>query len=157
MKACYPWFDEMRIFTVSARTLYILAAFVWYIGGIQLLQKGLSLLTEADAMTSGLAWPWLAGFMGLFLGGLKAKYLFTKSINNNLIRIGRLSQPKIWQFFSPGFFAALTSMILAGVLLSRMAHNHYPSLLGVAILDIGIGIALLGSSYVYWTQKAFVK
>ncbi|MEA1978585.1 MAG: hypothetical protein U9N80_11880 [Chloroflexota bacterium] len=143
--------------TVSARTLNILAALVWYIGGIRLLQKGIDLLIEANAMESELAWPWVAGFVGLALGGLKARYLFTNSIKKNLIRIEGLSQPKIWQFFSPGFFAALTIMILAGVTLSRMAHNNYPLLIVVAILDIGIAIALLGSSYVYWTQKAFVK
>ncbi len=147
----------MRLFTVSPLTLNVIAALVWYIGGIRLLQKGISLLVEAGAMQSGLAWPWIAGLVGFALGGLKAKYLFTKSIKKNLIRIESLSTPKIWQFFSPGFFAALTIMILAGVTLSRMAHNNYPFLIGVAILDIGIAIALLGSSYVYWTQKAFVK
>ncbi len=147
----------MQIFTVSERALNILAALVWYIGGIRLLQKGIDLLIEAEAMNPGQAWPWIAGFVGLALGGLKAKYLFTNSIKKNLIRIAGLSQPKIWQFFSPGFFAALTIMILAGVTLSRMAHNNYPFLIVVAILDIGIAIALLGSSYVYWTQKAFVK
>ena len=147
----------MRLFTVSARTLNILAALVWYIGGIRLLQKGISLLAEANEMEPSLAWPWIAGFVGLFLGGLKAKYLFTNSIRKNLIRIDGLSPPKIWQFFSPAFFAALTIMILAGVILSRMAHDNYPYLIGVAILDLGIAIALLGSSYVYWTQKAFVN
>jgi len=147
----------MRLFTVSARTLNILAALVWYIGGIRLLQKGISLLAEANEMEPNLAWPWIAGFVGLFLGGLKAKYLFTNSIRKNLIRIDGLSPPKVWQFFSPGFFAALTIMILAGVILSRMAHDNYPYLIGVAILDLAIAIALLGSSYVYWTQKAFVN
>ncbi len=145
------------MFSVSARTLNIIAALVWYVGGIRLLQKGIDLLIEANGMEPELAWPWIAGFVGLALGGLKAKYLFTNSIKKNLIRIDGLSQPKIWQFFSPGFFAALTIMILAGVTLSRMAHNNYPFLIIVAILDIGIAIALLGSSYVYWTQKAFVK
>ena len=145
------------MFTVSARALNILAALVWYIGGFRLLQKGISLLVEAGVMEPGIAWPWIAGIVGFTLGGLKAKYLFTKSIKKNLIRIDALSQPKIWQFFSPGFFAALTIMILAGVTLSRLAHNNYPFLIGVAILDLGIAIALLGSSYVYWTEKAFVK
>lgn len=145
------------MFTVSARTLNILAASVWYIGGIQLLQKGFDLLIEAGSMSPGLAWPWVAGFVGLAFGGLKAKYIFANSIKKNLIRIEGLSQPKIWQFFSSGFFAALTVMILAGVTLSGMSHNNYPFLIGVAILDLGIGTALLGSSYVYWTRKAFVK
>ena len=143
--------------TVPGRALKILAALVWYIGGIRLLQKGIELLIEAESIDPGLAWPWVAGFVGLALGGLKAKYLFTNSIKKNLIRIDGLSQPKIWQFFSPGFFTALTVMILAGVTLSRMSHDNYPFLIAVAILDLGIAIALLGSSYVYWTQKAFVN
>jgi len=147
----------MGIFTVSTRTLNILAALVWYVGGIRLLQKGIELLIEAESMNPGLAWPWIAGFVGVALGGLKAKYLFTNSIKKNLIRIDGLSKPKIWQFFSPKFFTALTLMILAGVTLSRMSHDNYPFLIVVAILDLGIAIALLGSSYVYWTQKAFVK
>lgn len=147
----------MRLFTVSTRTLNLLAALIWYIGGIRLLQKGISLLLEADVMEPGLAWPWIAGFAGLFLGGLKAKFIFTNSIKKNMIRIDELSQPKIWQFFSPGFIVALTIMIFAGVTLSRMAHGNYPYSIGVAILDLGIAIALLGSSYVFWTQKAFVN
>ena len=122
-----------------------------------MLQKGIELLIEAESMNPGLAWPWVAGFVGLTLGGLKAKYSFTNSIKKNLIRIDGLSKPKIWQFFSPKFFAALTLMILAGVTLSRMSHDNYPFLIVVAILDLGIAIALLGSSYVFWTQKAFAK
>jgi len=147
----------MQLFTVSPRTLNVIAALVWYVGGFRLLQKGISLLVEAGAMEPGLAWPWIAGLVGFTLGGIKAKYLFTKSIKKNLVRIEALSAPKIWQFFSPGFFAALTVMILAGITLSGLAHDNYPYLLGVAILDLGIAVALLGSSYVYWTQKAFVK
>jgi hypothetical protein len=48
-------------------------------------------------------------------------------------------------------------MILAGATLSRLAHNNYAFLIGVGILDISIAVALLGSSYVFWKQKAFVK
>ena len=147
----------MRIFVFPPLVLKILAALVWYVGGIRLLQKGISLLVEAGAMEPGLVWPWIAGLVGFTLGGIKAKYLFTKSIKKNLVRIEALSAPKIWQFFSPGFFAALTIMILAGITLSRLAHDNYPYLLGVAVLDLGIAVALLGSSYVYWTQKAFVN
>jgi hypothetical protein len=143
--------------TVSTRSLNILAALVWYVGGIVLLLKGGSLLVEADALKPDQDWPWLAAVAGLFLGGLKAKFLFSKSCQKNLDRIAALDRRKIWQFFRPGFFVALTVMILAGATLSRLAHNNYPLLIGVATLDLGIAIALLGSSYVFWQQKAFVK
>jgi hypothetical protein len=142
---------------VSTYSLKILAALIWYIGGIMLILKGRSLLVEADALKPEQVWPWLAIVAGLFLGGLQAKYLFSKSCQRNLDRIDTLDRPRIWQFFRPGFFAALTVMIFVGATLSRLAHNNYPFLIAVAAVDLNIGIALLGSSYVFWTQKAFVK
>jgi hypothetical protein len=143
--------------TVSTRTLNILAALVWYIGGIVLLLKGNTLLGEADLLKPEQHWPWLAAVAGLFIGGLKAKFLFSKSCHKNLVRIAALNRPKIWQFFRPGFFAFLAVMILVGATLSRLAHDNYPFLIGVAILDLSIATALLGSSYVFWKQKALVK
>jgi hypothetical protein len=142
---------------VSTRTLKILAALVWCVGGTLLLFKGGSLLVEADALQPGEGWPWLAAVAGLLLGGLKAKFLFNRSCQRNLDRIAALDRPRVWQFFRPGFFTALAVMILVGATLSRLAHNNYPFLIGVAILDLGIAIALLGSSHVFWKQKAFAK
>jgi len=142
---------------VSTRSLKILAALVWYVGGTILLLKGRSLLVEADALKPEESWPWLAAVAGLILGGLKAKFLFNRSCQKNLDRIAALDRPRVWQFFRPGFLVILTVMILVGVTLSRLAHNNYPFLIGVAILDLGIGIALLGSSYVFWKQETFVK
>ena len=142
---------------VSTRSLRILAALVWYVGGIVLLLKGGSLLVEADALNPELDWPWLAAAIGALLGSLKARFLFSKSIKKNLDRISALDPPRVWQFFSPRFFVLLAVMILAGATLSRLAHDNYPFLIGVAILDLGIAIALLGSSLVFWKQRAFVR
>ncbi len=140
----------------SARILKILAALVWYIGGFVLLLKARSLLAEADALEPERAWPWLGAGVGLLLGVLKAKYLFVKSCQKNVNRIDALEQPKIWQFFRPGFFVFLTLMIMTGATLSRLAHGHYVFLILVAVLDLGIAIALLGSSYVFWKREAVV-
>jgi hypothetical protein len=139
-----------RMFVVSTRSLKILAAIVWYGGGIVLLLKSGSLFTEANGLKPGQGWPWLAVVAGMFLGYLKARYLFSKSCRRNLDRITALDRPRIWQFFRPGFFVALTVMIFVGATLSRLAHNHYSFLIGVAMLDLSIGIALLGSSHVFW-------
>ena len=149
--------DESSLLVVSGRSLRVLAAVVWYVGGMVLLLKGGSLLVEANALKPEEGWPWLAAVGGLVLGGLKAKYLFNKSCQENLDRIAALDRPRIWQFFRPGFFVALAVMILVGATLSRLAHNHYPLLIGVATLDLGLAIALLGSSHVFWKQKAVVK
>ena len=141
--------------TVSIRTLHILAALIWYGGGIVLLLKGGSLLVEAEALEPGRIWPWLAAILALFLGGWKARFIFGKSIKKNLARIAALDRPRIWQCFSLGFLLALAAMIFAGASLSRLAHGSYPLLIAVAVLDLSIAVALLGSSIIYWQQRAF--
>jgi hypothetical protein len=136
--------------TVSHRTLNILAALVWYVGGIVLMIKGFSLLREAESLQPDQHWPWTAAGVALLIGGIKAKFLFAKSCRKNLARIAALNQPQIWQFFRPVFFLFLSLMILTGAALSRLAQGNYSFLLGVAGVDFTIAIALFGSSYVFW-------
>ena len=136
--------------TVSHRTLNILAALVWYVGGIALLVKGGRLLMEAELLKPDRHWPWAAVIIATLIGGFRAKFLFSNSGRKNRARIDALDQPKIWQFFRPGFFALLLIMILAGATLSYLAHGNYYFLLGIAALDLTIAVALLGSSYVLW-------
>lgn len=140
---------------VSPRILNILAAIVWYTGGIILLLKGYRLLTEANILKPEHNFPWHAMIFGLGIGVLKAKFLFIKNCQKNLARIAALKQPKPWQFYRPEFFVFLTLMILLSANLYKMAFNNYQFLIGIAILDLSIAIALLGSSFVFWKQKAF--
>ena len=137
------------------RLLKILAALLWHIGGIMLVWKSCKLLLEAESMNLQMLWPYLAILAGLVIGGVKAKFLFSHACRKNLARIDNLASPKIWQFYRTGFFVFLALMIFGGTMLSRMAHGNYPFLLSVAILDLSIATALLGSSYVFWTEKAF--
>ena len=143
--------------TVSALTLNILAASVWYIGGTVLLIKGSTLLVEAHILRSEMYWIWIAIAAGPCIGGLKGKFILSKCCQNNLVRIRSLDQPKVWQIFRPWFFVFLAAMITTGGTLSRMAHNNYFFLIGVAILDFSIAVALLWSSNIFWKQKAFSK
>jgi len=122
-----------------------------------LLVKGFSLLAEAYSLKPEQYWPWLAVVVGPVIGSVKGKFVFRKSCLKNLARIDALNQPKIWQFFKPWFFLVLVIMILFGATMARLAHtqHNYYFLIGVAIVDIDIGIALLWSSYMFWKEKAF--
>ena len=144
------WRMKPFMLTVSPRILKALAAAIWHIGGLVLLLKARSLLLEAESINAAKIWPWLAVGTAVLLGGLKARYLFVKSCRKNMMRIDGLERPYLWQFYRPGFFAALTLMIATGATLSRLAHGSYPFLIGVALLDLSIAVALLGSSYVFW-------
>lgn len=142
--------------TVSRHTLYILAAIVWHIGGIVLLAKAASLLAEAGSLRPEQNWQWIFVVVGLLFGLLKARFLFSRFWHKNAARIDALDQPRLWQFFRPGFFLMLAAMILAGATMSRLATGHYRSLIGVATLDLSLAIALLGSGLIFWRQQVLV-
>ena len=148
--------DQIRRIA-HVRILNILAGLVWCLGGVVLLLKGGKLLVGSASLFPGSLWPWVAAVAGLLLGAVKGKFLFSRSCKNNLVRISSLRHPRIWQFFSPGFFVLLFLMIAAGSVLSRLAQTSFPALVGVVILDLAVGAALLASSRVFWQQKAFVK
>ena len=143
------------MFSTSPRTLKILAAVLWYSGAIILLTKGTTLLLEADALKPGRDWTWLTIVLGLSIGWLKVKFIFRRTCEKNLARISLLNEPKIWQFYRPGFLLFLAAMIIIGSTLSRMAHGNYPFLIAMAILDFSLATALFGSSYVFWQHQDF--
>lgn len=142
---------------VSHRTLNILAAITWYGGAASLLRKGITLLVKEYDRDPGNAGLWLALGTGLLLGVLKARYVFSANCRRNLARIAALPDPRLWQFFRPGFFVALAAMITTGALMSRLAREEPRAVLYVAALDLTIGLALLGSSLIFWRQRAFSR
>ncbi len=134
--------------TVTKSTLRMVSAFVWLSGAIVLLLKGASLFAQAIALKPG-AWSWLAIAAALLIGAAKAQYLFGGFCRKNLDRIAALDEPQLWQAFRPIFYVFLTTMILLGATLSRLAIGNYAALMALVILDISIGIALLGSMRVF--------
>ncbi len=141
------------IFSMSHRTLMVLAAMVWLSGVVVLAIKGNSLLQEAMSMKPGHYWSWLAPLLGFTIGLVKIRYIFGPSCRRNLDRIAQLPDPKPWQCYRTGFIIFLIAMIILGTTLSRMSHGNYPFLIGMVILDFSLATALLGSSYVFWQQK----
>ena len=140
-------------FRTSKKALVILAAAVWYIGAVMLFRGGLDLIAQARKMRPESAWHWLFIVLGVILGVIQARTLFTRSCRKNIQRIRELKDPRLWEFYHPGFFLALAGMISAGILLDILSQGDYFFMLIVAGLDIALTISLLGSSYVYWTGK----
>ena len=135
--------------SVSTKTLKALAAVVWCTGGVVLVVKGYSLLKAAMELQKGPPWPWLAGAMGIMAGAIRGKALFSRSCRKNLERIDGLKHPRPWDFYRPWFFFFLALMIITGAILTRLAHGNYIFLNLVAMLDLSIGIGLLGSSHIF--------
>ena len=141
----------------SKRTLVILAAVVWYIGGIMLFRSGLELVIQARELKGGTLWPVTFIIPGIVLGIIQAHFIFRHSCRKNIQRINQLEDPRLWQFFRPGFFLALVIMITSGILLDQFAQGHYFFMLTVAAVDFALTISLLGSSYVFWTDFKYIQ
>ena len=137
----------------SKKILVILAAIVWYVGGVMLFRSGYELIRTAISMREVEYWPWIFILMGIILGVIQAMTIFTRACRKNIKRISQLEDPKMWQFFRPTFFLALGIMITTGVLLDHYSKGSYFFMLGVAALDFALTISLLGSSHVFWTQR----
>jgi hypothetical protein len=148
---------KTQAFSTSHRTLKLLALFVWLTGPLVLILKSRELLLEAHLLKPASVWIWISITLGITFGTLKARYLFRKACQRNLFRIDTLKEPKLWQFFRPGFFLGLALMIATGSILSRMAHGDFSFLLFVAALDLSIATALLGSCPVFWQENSFRK
>lgn len=143
-----------ELLSTSKKTLVILAGIVWYIGGIMLFRSGLELLIQALEMRPDSSWHWLFLLLGLILGVIQASTIFARSCRKNIKRIRSLEEPRIWQFFRPGFFLALAGMITAGIVLDFLAQGKYFFLLFVSGLDFALTISLLGSSLVFWKYRS---
>ena len=140
---------------VSHRTLIILAAIIWYAGGIILLLKGGALIKHAYLIDAQSVWTYIAALVGVIAGLLKGMSIFNKSCKKNIKRINALANPRIWQCFRPGMLIFLAIIIPAGAWMSRTAVENYTLLCLVGGLDLSISIALLTSSLVFWKLKAF--
>ena len=125
---------------------------VWYIGAVVLYIKSISLLFRAETINPEQDWIWLAVLSGFVIGGIKAKYLFKPLCCKNLTRINSLQQAQLWQFYRVHFFVFLFSMISLGGFLSRLAQDNYQMLITLAIIELSIATALLGSSNCFWKE-----
>jgi hypothetical protein len=146
---------EYASMTVSILTVMILAACVWYSGGIALLLKGGALAKSAYALQPDNIWTFLTPLLGILIGLVKAKFIFIKSCTKNIVRIKALENPKLWQCFRPGMLVFLAIIIPTGAWMSRAAAGTYLYVCIVCALDLSICTGLLVSSMLFWRLKAF--
>ena len=141
------------MYNPSAHTLKRLAAVVWYLGVGVLMIKSSALFLAANQSGAGLNWVLLGFLSGLAFGAIKARYLFVKVCRKNLRRIDALERPRLWQFYRVRFFVFLGIMVSLGAYMSNLAQGDYRLLLPLAVLELSVAVALLGSSHCFWSDK----
>ena len=140
------------MFNTSTQTLKLLAALVWFSGAVVLFIKGFGMFFEAEQLNPGQLWTWLALSVGLILGSIKARYLFSRLCTKNLRRIERLSDPRLWHFYRVRFYVFLLVVSLSGLYVSQKAHGDYSMLIIMIIVDLSLATALLTSGNCFWKK-----
>ena len=120
-----------------------------------MLFKGGALIKNVHAINAQSIWTYLSPILGIMIGLLKGRFLFSKSCEKNIKRIKALTDPRIWQCFRPGMLICLGIIIPTGAWMSRAAAGNLTFLCLVGTLDLSIACALLSSSIVFWKHKAF--
>jgi len=120
-----------------------------------LLFKGGALIKDGHALDAQSIWIVFIPILGIIIGLLKGRFLFSKSCEKNIERIKALGGPRIWQCFRPGMLIFLAVIISTGAWMSRAAAGNWTFMCLVGFLDISIANALLSSSIVFWRRKAF--
>ena len=115
-----------------------------------MLTKGVRLALELHDV--GSLWAWVAPGIGIAIGVPKVIYMYDHFCKRNLDRIAALKDPKLWQFFRPGFFVFLASMIALAVLMSRYAMNSFAWLVFIVALDFSLATGLLVSMRGFFRQ-----
>lgn len=108
-----------------------------------LFAKGWRLALELNEL--GSTWAWAAPLLGVVIGVPKVLFMYNRFCRRNLDRIAALEQPRLWQFFRPGFFVFLAAMIALGLTMSRLALDSFGMLVFVVALDFSLATGLLGS------------
>jgi len=138
------------MFSVSTSSVKITAALIWLAGAVILFIKSSRLLLEAQNIDPEKPWLLVIILAGILIGGIKAKYLFNQLCYKNLRRIDALENHQLWKCYRPKFFLFLFLMISLGAYMSRIAQGDYFTLVSVALVDISIATALLGSIRCFW-------
>lgn len=131
--------------------LLSIAGGFWGVMGLFLVYRSVALyqlaLSEQASTINAIA---LSVIIGLVIGGIKGKFVLSKTARKNKSRIEGLDIPlKIHHAFGKKFYMLIPGMILLGFLL-RSYNEYLGGYIVVASVYCGIGMALMISSSFYW-------
>lgn len=124
------------------------SGFIWAAIGSLLLTRGVELLQAHTPHHTTTMWLILA----FFIGYMKGRFVFTKTVTRITTRICALSLPISWKkVYPPVYWAVIGSMGILGFLFRFLP----PDIRGVA--DTAIGVALIYGALLYFRNAYLVR
>ena len=137
--------------SLNKNHLSSIAGGLWGVMGLFLVYRSvalyqLALIEQASTMQA----ITISVIIGMVIGGIKGKFVLSKTARKNKSRIEGLDTPlKIYHAFGKKFYMIIPGMILLGFLL-RFYNEYLGGYVVVAAVYCGIGVALMVSSRFYW-------
>lgn len=138
---------------MKARSWVLFSGFLWFVGGILLMYKGLRFLAEASLL-SGQKQITLWMISGLLLGLLKARLVLVKTVRRIVERLLSLPPPiRLKDAYPLSYWVLIGSMIAIGLL-----FRYLPLPLHLrGTIDVAIGSALMNGAFLYFREKGSMK
>lgn len=112
----------------------LLSGLIWLVGGVFLLNKGVSYIGNS----------WLL-FPGVLLGFVKGRFVFAKTVQRIVKRIRGLPLPvRVSQVYPPIYLAVIGVMVLLSAAL-RFAPEQVRG-----VIDVAVGSALVQGAMLYF-------
>jgi hypothetical protein len=150
---------------LNHRTAIVCSGMLWLVIGVMLLYKGMNLIMLAVQIpSSAILLPKIAPLtrgieqaalilmcVGIFVGFMKAKFIFSKTVNRVVSRIVSFAEPvPISQIYTKGYIILILGMSALGMSLKFFHLPH--DVLG--LLDVVIGSALTQGAMLYFRAAA---
>jgi glucan phosphoethanolaminetransferase (alkaline phosphatase superfamily) len=135
-----------------SRVLFYLAFLIWFIGAWACGDSTNTLYSAASlngATTLSLS---ISLSIGLFIGCLAAYYWFIPLAMNNIDRIHKLEEPRVYEFLRPRFLVGLTLLDGTTVMLTYFLAKNVPSQLFLVSVNAAVCVALSVSCFVYLSR-----
>ncbi|MFT5052267.1 MAG: ferrochelatase [Chlamydiales bacterium] len=145
--------DTPRAVKLSARTLQKTAGLIWLAVGVMLIVRGILMLRAAAGPPeeSSNATLLTGAAIGLGIGALKGHYVLRRSAMRNRERMRKLKAAPAWALFTGRMWFLISLMMGFGILLRRAAAaGNLGGFTVIGAVYVGIGAALLASSWVYF-------
>ncbi|MCF8720086.1 hypothetical protein [Nitrospina gracilis] len=136
---------------MTKNQLYTIAGTIWGLVGLFLLVRGIGMYFLAiETQGSSQQAVFISLGAALLIGGVKGKFVLTKTARRNKDRIDNLEPPlKVHHVYAKPFYIFIAVMMGVGFML-RAWNELLGGYVVVAAIYCGIGMALMVSSLVYW-------
>lgn len=144
---------------MKSRGWIIFSGGLWVVMGTFLLQKGLHFISDARFVSDSISMKFQGFFgsasqagsvilvLGLVIGFLKSRFVFSKSVKRVVDRIRSLPSPiRFTQVYAPSYWIIIGSMMMLG-----MVFRYLPIPIDLrGFIDVAIGSALINGGMQYF-------